>query len=295
MLKPHLILLNLISESRPTHLGQDGLGFFGNLNYYIHTYGASTSLILTGFFCIGLIFFIKKYPREFLPLSIGFFYWIILSNLPLHWERWDLPMVVSPLLLTAFGIDWVWNKVIQQNFKAPSIRLILQFLLFIFSLIAVVNLLLKDFTVLANLNTPDTRMVGLNRCQTLGLNENNSLVGNYTPLSPTWKRGFDFISSFKNKDSMQEKQYAMVSSDLYNRYFKEPEKYPNECSFYNKLFSLPLKFEITPNPLPEKFENFNDFKNLQLAKQTFASYAMNYSQYSTGPIIKVFQLPEMKD
>ena len=295
VLKPHMVLLNLISESRPTHLGQDGLGFFGNLLYYVHAYGASTSFILTLFFCLGIFAFLKNYTREFLPLSIGFFYWIIISNLPIHWERWDLPMVISPLLLTAFGIDWLWNLIDQKKIQTQSIQFVLQMTLIIISGIAVVNLLLKDFVVLAKLKTQDTRMDGLNRCQAFGINEKNSLVGHYTPLSPTWKRGFDFISSFENKDSMEGKEYAMVSSDLYNRYFNEPDKYKKECDFYNSLFSLPLKFEIVPNPLQEKFENFNDLQNLKSAKKTFESYAVNHSNYSTGPIIKVFQLNEMKN
>ena len=37
------------------------------------------------------------------PLALGAFMWIVLSALPLHWERWGVPMYTSALLFAAIG------------------------------------------------------------------------------------------------------------------------------------------------------------------------------------------------
>lgn len=285
--KPHLVLLNLISESRPTHPGQDGLSFFGNLMYYIHTYGLATSALMSACCMIGFVILAVKYPRTWVPLLLGLVYWIILSQLPLHWERWDLPMVISPLLFTAFGMHvlWEYGKNMQGAFKVLSLAL----LSVIFITISV-NQTLKCWVEIEDFKSTDTRLQGKSILSEKGLTETNTLVGHYTPLSPTWKRGFDFISSYHDSETMEGKKFAVVSSDLYGRYYKEPEKYPNEIAFYNKLFTLPSVVNIIANPMPNRFESFFEFKNISEAIPSLKFYLQSHPHYSKGPEIRAFSL-----
>lgn len=288
--KPHLVLLNLISESRPTHPGQDGLSFFGNLTYYIHTYGLATSALMGVCGLIGFVVLWVKYPRTWVPLLLGFVYWIILSQLPLHWERWDLPMVISPLLFTAFGMHvlWEYGKNMQGVFKTLALIL----LTVIFVTISI-NQTLKCWVVLEDFKATDTRLLGKNILAEKGLTESNTLVGHYTPLSPTWKRGFDFISSYHDSETMQGKKFAVVSSDLYGRYYKEPEKYPKEIAFYNQLFALPSLVNLVANPMPQRFESFFEFKNLADAIPSLKFHLQSHPQYSKGPEIRAFILDSL--
>jgi hypothetical protein len=292
-IRPHLVLLNLVSESRPTHPGHDGLSFFGNLMYYVHTYAFNTSLILAAFGVAGGVAFARKYRTAWIPLMLGFVYWIILSHLPLHWERWDLPMVISPLLFTAYGMHVMWEYALGFPRKGGGASGLTVVPLAVASLLVAVvtaNLLLKDWVALADLKATDTRVSGRAILAEKGITEANTLVGHYTPLSPTWKRGFDFITSYRDTAAMQGKEYALVASNLYGRYFNEPAKYPGEVSFYEKLFTLPLVVDLKPALMPDRFTAFSDFSNLAQAYPALRNQFGNHPQYSRGPEVRVYRL-----
>jgi hypothetical protein len=122
------------------------------------------------------------------------------------------------------------------------------------------------------------------------VHEGNAIAGHYTPLCPSWKQGFDFINSFRDSIYMRDRKYAVVSSFLYNRYFQEPEKYPDEVGFYTQLFSRPLVLDMKPNPMPDFFSSFFDFRNLTHARSYFEYYRAHRSELSSGPEIRVYQL-----
>ncbi len=288
---PHLVLLNTISESRPTHPGHDGLGFFGNLWFYVRGFGFSASLLISLAGLWGAIALIRNQGKSAGPVFTGWVFWIILSALPLHWERWSLPMTVTPLLLAAFGIARLWD--IPAHW--PRVGRVGARLAFGLLLTAALgDLLLKDAVVLADLGARDTRLIGLDRFPELGITAENSLSGHYTPLVPTWSRGFDFISSYRDTAGMRGKPYAVVSSDLYGRYFREPQKYPEECRFYTQLFASPQVLAIRPQPMPWRFARFDDFGNLREGLDWLRAGG-RLGGYSVGPDITVYALTAAKE
>jgi len=286
-LKPHMVLLNLISESRPTHAGHDGLGLLGNSLYYIRAYGSNTSFLLALLGAVGLAGLIRSYGWKAAPLFLGFVYWIFLSRLPLHWERWTVPMVISPLFCAAYGMHLVW-EVRRPVGGAARLGLTLAFLLL--CAVPLANLLLRDLVQLSDLEAQDTCLLGLGRLGEMGITEGNSLSGNYTPYSPVWKRGFDFIASYQDEKAIAGKRYAIVSSEVYGRYFREPEKYPNEIAFYRALQSQPLVLDLKPASIPERLPGFSDFRNLGQAGSLLKSYFGKGRNFSTGGEIQVYQV-----
>jgi hypothetical protein len=287
VLKPHLVLLNLISESRPAHPGQDGLGFFGNAAYYVHAYASSSSLILAVFCALGAAVFFRRHRTAAIPVLFGLGYWMVMSDLPLHWERWDLPMVVTPLLLSAFGMHWLWEcSRLRPGYQRFAGRLVLALL----AAAASLNLFFKDLIVLSDLEATDTRLTAIERFKELGVNDTNSLSGHYTPLYPNWRRGFDFVISFHDPEIMKGRKYAVVSSYYYERFFREENKYPNETRFYSELFSRPLVLELKPVSIREKFSSFIDFRNLARAIPFLKHYPEYHAGLSRGPEIRVYHL-----
>ena len=89
---------------------------------------------------------------------------------------------------------------------------------------------------------------------------------------------------------MQGKKFAVVSSDLYGRYFKEPEKYPTEIQFYEKLFTLPQIVDIVSSPMPDRFTSFFEFKNLSDAIPAIQNRLTRHAEYSKGPEIRAFSI-----
>ncbi len=285
-LHPHLVLLNLISESRPTHAGQDGLGLWGNLLYYVHTYADSTSLLLAAFALVGGVALVRQWRRSF-PLLVGLVYWILLSDLPLHWDRWDIPMVVTPLLLAAYGMHCLWEL---GGRSAPAPGRLTRAAVAVLALAACVDLGLKDAVLLADFASPDTRWIGVAKLDSLGVNRENALSDQYTPLNPIWKNGFDFIAAYHDSTATQDRKYAVVSSDFYGRFFRQPEKYSAEVNFYRTLFRAPEVLDLKPNPMPERFASFNDFANLRRAAPAWRDYTAQHAEFSVGPEIRVFRI-----
>jgi len=105
------VIKSFINEARTEHLGIKVLGFWGNLKYYLDIYFDNTGVIMAIYFMIGLIFLVKNKKYEYLLLGIGAIYWVMLSKIPLHWERWGLPMYITPILITAIGLQAVINYV----------------------------------------------------------------------------------------------------------------------------------------------------------------------------------------
>jgi len=282
-LKAHLVLLNLISESRPTHLGSDGLSWAGNLGYYANRYLQSGSWGLLALFLIGGVLAFRKYGVLAIPAFSGLFYWIIVSRLPLHWGRWSLPMAVTPLLLSALALAW---------FFAYSGRIRWMVRLSATACAAVIFLgqAFRSELVLVRLGATDTRVAGQAPLARLGIDTANAVVSQYTPLASAWKPGFDFVAAACDSEASRGRRYAVASSSMYDRYLAEPTRYRREASFYRSLFQQPELLHLDPTPIPFDEGRHCDW---ELARQLVPLHAWQQERHGrifTGPQIRVFEL-----
>ena len=267
----------LIRESRTTHLGADNLGWFGNMLFYLKTFFSYSNFIGILFFGIGLFAIIRSRNIKYLVLMYGFLYWIILSKLALHWERWALPMYISPLFLIAIGVTAVW-----LNFKNNKfVRIVMIVVIGCFFFQQSVHTL----SVPTRMKYVDTRLVARRYCEQNGITTSNSIYEGYTPLQPQhYKLLFD---DYLIKDLNPE--YAILSSYIYNRFYVEPERYAYEISVYDQLRNnndllQQIEPDRAPNTIIEQLNTIIYYTRKQLR-------LTNEERY-TGPTIEIFRIIE---
>lgn len=210
-------------EARNTHLGADNLGWMGNLLFYVKSYYSFSNILAILFLLIGIFACWKLKDEKILLLMYGIFYWIIMSKLSLHWERWALPMYISPLFVISIGISY--SNILFR------VKRILKFIFYTLVTIILLHQFSQSISSSISLSFVDTRVVANEFCKKNGITLNNSIFEGYTPFNPS-NPGviFDFDSS-KNTNY----QYLILSSRMYERYFNEAERYQNEISFYQHI------------------------------------------------------------
>ena len=230
----------LTFEARDTHLGADGLNWFGNFWFYckiLYKYMTVLGILLFG---LGIWVAVRTKDLRIIILLYGFAYMIALSVLGLHWERWALPMAITPLMLIAFGIEFIWQK--REKLHFLQLLLILISILFIFeqAVYAVEIPVKKKFT--------DTRVVSQVYCENNGINQSNTIYEGYSPLYPTfYKQIFD---EYQNLDP--QKEYIILSKPIYRRFYAEPERYFDEIQTYTAIRNdNQLIATFSPHPHPD--------------------------------------------
>ena len=229
-----------INEARSTHLGADGLGMSGNMLFYINNYLTASGIILLVFFFFGCYALLsqKQSILKNIPLFYSLIFLVCLSCMSLHWERWGLPMHVSPLLISAIGIGKVY-EIIKTN-KRFLKRRKLCFRIFVAALcVSALNFVTSSYAKLLTYILPDTRVVSQAYCEENGINTNNSVFEGYTTLKPaglaTIMDAFEEIEDDIYYLRNNRIENIILSSRIYSRFKKEPTKYAEEVSFYNSL------------------------------------------------------------
>lgn len=229
----------IVNEARPTHLGADALGWGGNLLFYLKDFFTNSGLIISIFVAVGLTVVVFLKDPAFLLLCFGCGYWIALSMLSLHWSRWSLPMMTTPLFLAAIAVTFLWQ---QTKNKKPA-----RIALSIIVLIGFVPFVLQWVVTSVMLTWPDTRNEALRYMEENEITDDITVSEGYTPYNPNNKNDiFDFDISQPN-----EKKYIVLSSFMGDRYAAESQRYLVENTFYAAVRSqTELLKEFHPNPEP---------------------------------------------
>jgi hypothetical protein len=278
------VLQSLFLNAAPVHLGADGLGWFGNMLFYVKTYLDFSGSLLALFFLIGVYYLIKKEKMHALPMFFGLFYWIVLSKIGLHWERWALPMYTCPLLVSAYGITSAFDKslLISRRLLFPMWCMAV---LFIFC-----GLLLNSTVATANFTLKDTRVAAFRFAQEKGINENDTLYEGYTPFYPQNLRYGSVRDVYYSQDNNKKIQYVILSSGVYERYLEESGRYKAEREFYNKIFALPLIGKFAAKEyFPDSSNSF--FLSNDLAREAafLIDYSRNKKELLNGPTILIYK------
>lgn len=232
---------NLTKTMHNTHLGADGLTPFGNLLWYLRT--AIPTLIFWPqaiLFVIGIGFLLRR--RQLIQLVllvfIGFFI-VGISFHPLHWARWLFPILPAIALIASYSLDRI-TIYISKNLQLSSrieMRIMLIATLFIsaWPLYKVVQLAIQQ-------SNPSTRVLAHH-----WIIENlppGSRIAQDTYSAPLHGTNFYVFEPLSiaearelNDYYSEDYQYLVISSQIYNRFFAEPDRYPAEVSFYNELLN----------------------------------------------------------
>lgn len=282
ILAPHLFFKldqvreALIIEARPTHLGADNLSWLGNMLFYLQVFVKAAGWIIVVFAVVGLVYSIISKQPAMLLLYFGAGYWVALSKLGLHWERWSLPMMITPLLLAALGLTKLWAAIKQQTL----VKAVATVFLGVFVLVYALN----GLTSSVLLTWQDTHFAALQFTSDNGITEENSAYEGYTPFLPrTVKTIFDF--DLNNSGQID---FVILSSNMYGRFEAEPDRYKVENAYYTELRAkavLIAEFKSSKKPENpvEQLTILGDYLN-NLIKGTKTTY-------TTGPTIQVYRLP----
>lgn len=269
-----LVIEALITESRSTHLGADNLGWAGNLLFYVRTFISWSNWLAIFMIGFGIYALVKWRKTNTIILLYGVLYWILLSKLSLHWERWALPMYITPLFLVAIGITYFWN-LIKNSSRSRLLAVLILLLLSQQLLVSLYTTVRATFT--------DTRLVALDFCQENGITQENAIFDGYTPFLPHGSKFLDAEEIDKNDG----KSYIILSSYMYDRFYKEPERYENQVALYEDIRNTHVLIEkVKPTPrAANTIERIGDV--LFYAKRLVL--LSNQERY-TGPTIEIYRI-----
>jgi 4-amino-4-deoxy-L-arabinose transferase-like glycosyltransferase len=255
------VLHDLTAEARVEHLGADGLGLLGNLSYYFAVaLPAAFKWPLTLLTWAGALLALWRgnlQARFLLAWAAAF---LLLISVPsLHWDRWLIPALPVLALFAAAALDWVAGQIAARWFNTPAGKRRTNA---IFALVAFLLLCAP----LAQSLRYDISLMGMNtRLQARAWLEENaapeSLVLQETygaPLEGVALESQEIGDFFRfaglaESDpgvqiTMDEAGYLVASSYIYDRYYAEPQRYPDAIAFYDRLFAEGnLLAEFAPN------------------------------------------------
>lgn len=276
----HKVVQSFLFESRSTHYGAEGLGWLGNMLFYAESYFSFSGIIMLPFFLAGVFYVTRNENNYSIPLFFGFFYWILLSTVPLHWERWALPMYTAPLLLAAYGIN-----IVRKMSLASARKYVAPLCTFAF-LIILLKLLIVGTVITAMFTLKDSRFVSYLFLKETGINEQNALYEGYTPLSPNNAHRVE-----ASKATIKDKKFIILSSHTYGRFLKENEKYKAQNRFYNQIFSLDLVKEFVPVSEEDFTDNsFRANEDVMWGVSFLIDYIKDRDRLLTGPRIRIYSL-----
>ena len=277
------VLQALFLNAVPVRAGADGLGWLGNMLFYARTYLDFSGSLLIVFFLIGVFYLIKNEKMHALPIFFGLLYWIVLSKIGLHWERWALPMYTCPLLVSAYGITSAYDKslLVARKYLLPLWCMAALFIL--------CKLLLNCVVITARFTLRDTRFAAYQFTQEMGINEENTLYEGYTPFYPHNLR-CNVRDAYYTLDKNKNIRFIILSSGVYDRYLDEKERYKAEAEFYDKIFTLPLVRKFAAKEyLSETSYPFYLKNNLARGLVFLMDYARNRKELLNGPTILIYQ------
>lgn len=219
--------ITLCHEARSTHLGADGLGFFGNFQYYLSTFLSASGYESAIFILAGTIFCLIKRNVNVLPMFLGLLFWVCTSVLALHWERWGMPIYIFFIILLAIGIPYLYHLSTQKWLKS---------VISILSAIILLNNIVSSILLIQNSLTVDARVAALQFCTEKGITRENTLYDGYTPLSLSDSEVID-VSFDENGNIILPDgiRYLIISSNMYSRFYAEPKRYVDQINKYENI------------------------------------------------------------
>ncbi len=284
-----VVVASFSNEAGGNHLGGDGLGWLGNMGFYVADLATSVGIILVLCFALGIVWSVRLRLSQTVPLWTGALVWPLLSHVGLHWPRWGLPMYLTPLLIAPIGIYYSASYILDHG-AAGWLRGVAAAL----GVLMVANLLTGSVAALAQYAATTTENVGAQDFAARHIDATNTVFEGYTPLRPGGPAdifdqfeviGGRLMLSTTERDGAG-KRYVAVSSTLYDRWDSDP-RYSSEQRFYQMLahqFVLVTTYNPVPEPKPIIFDVVAIWRN-------FGYIAGIGGGGLSGPTIKLYEIP----
>jgi len=225
----------LFQQNSTGHLGADGLDWGGNMWFYATSFVTHSGVMVLAFSVAGAVWLIVRRRWEGVPLALGAVMWVAISSLTLHWDRWGLPMYLTPLLLAAIGVAAAWDGALLWAKGRRALR----WAVGILSGIAAASLIMGTLTQVAYAFMPDTRSAARDDLAAMGINADDVYYDGYTPFLTDGPRSLaDELQLVEGRvvpiGDLETRPYVMTSSLMVNRYLANPETQP-EYDLYSAI------------------------------------------------------------
>ena len=219
-----------------------------------------------------------------LPWFVGVLVWVSLSTLPLVWERWALPMYITPLLLAAAGLDLLFRQ--WPRWRGALIP-------WTVAGVVAAQLVSGSLVEVATRLSPDVRSEALRYTQANGITAKNTVFEGYSPLLPTFPQlifgrvkadgsGYTFRTA-----GGAPAEYVILSSGMYSRVMADPARQDQQAVYrwLDENAELVAQFDPSPGPARSMLEPLAIVRNLR--------YVMDVAGgATTGYTIKIYRLPD---
>lgn len=222
---------NLLSEARGSHVGADGLSRLGNFAWYwSQSFPKNLTWPVFLVALCGWLHSIRRGARHALLFSTYVLVFLVgISLSSLHWDRWTIQVLPILTLFAGAGLASAFRHFASPRKVAWIVVLLL-------------GLVPGYQTVLQNIRqyNPSTRVLA--RQWMIGNVPSGSVVYQEFYSAPLKETSFVTTMVFslavaKRVDYFRHKRvpYLMISSDVYGRYYKAPDRHPDEVRFYDSL------------------------------------------------------------
>ena len=234
---------NLAHEMREEHLGADGLGFAGNLLWYLTSALPLTmpatwlALALAG----GALAAWRRNVAAGLVALCAVLFVVAISTASLHWQRWLIQVVPLLAIFAAAGM-----VCLARLLAGGAARLVPSASRAAPAFVALLVLVLTAGPAAAYFRTgllqgvPGTRLLAREWIERNVPPGTRIVADFYTaPLHDT-EIAADYHFALASDGTLEQYRaagyrYAMISDSIYRRFFREARRYPREVEFYETL------------------------------------------------------------
>ncbi|HYI51850.1 MAG TPA: glycosyltransferase family 39 protein [Microbacterium sp.] len=236
------VVRQLSAQNSDQHLGASGLNGAGNLGFYATQFLSHGGVTMVAFAAVGIVWAILARREDAVPLLLGGVYWLALSSLALHWDRWGLPMYLSVVLLAGLGFYGAW----AASGRLGRSRTVVRWTVAVVASLTVLSLILGSCMQLAYAQAEDTRVASTRGIADLGATIENTAFDGYTPINPSGPGSViqdltvrDDAVVPRNPDRRLE--YVLTSSNMVDRYLADSRR-PEEQLLYTTIAeTLPVE------------------------------------------------------
>ncbi|PKI92040.1 hypothetical protein CW368_04120 [Actinomycetales bacterium SN12] len=226
----------LLQQNSTGHLGADGLDWSGNAVFYASTFFQNGGAMVGAFALIGAAAAVLRRRWDMVPLLTGVVFWIAISALTLHWDRWGLPMFLTPLLLAAIGFDAarIWGEARGRGSRVT---------VFFLGSLTGLSLIIGSAAQLASALAADTREAAAADLRDRGIDADDTYYDGYTPFRTDGPRNLASELGVVDgvvtpREGIDRMPYILTSSSMVSRYLNAAHL-PEEQSVYAAIRALP--------------------------------------------------------
>ena len=228
LLDPAELRRSLAAEAESSHIGADGLSPPGNLAWYVsQALPADLTWPVALLAGAGMVLMLRRRAAgAWLLVGYVALHLVLISASALHWHRWTIQILPVLALCCGYAVDAIGRRIARRGLGAVVAGLT--------SIQLAAQLLVYDLQQLQ----PPARVVAR------GWLQHNLAAGTLVPqewygppLEGTGLRTQVRFSLSEQPLASYSGTYVVASSAVYDRYFREPARYPDQVRFYETLFA----------------------------------------------------------